>query len=68
MFEQILKIYGIPTVIIEAIMMLYRNTRSMVRFPNGDAFSEITPGILQGDTLALFTFQLSWELQCIIKK
>ena len=51
--EQILQIYGIPTETIEAIMMLYRNTRYMVRYPDGDtAFFEITTGVLQGDTLA----------------
>ena len=53
--EQILQIYGIPTETIEAIMMLYRNTRSMVRSPDGDtAFFEITTGVMQGDTLAPF--------------
>ena len=50
--EQILQIYGIPTETIEAIMMLYRNTRSMVRSPDSDtAFFEITTGVLQGVTL-----------------
>ena len=34
--EKILQIYGIPTETIEAIMMLYRNTRSMVRSHDGD--------------------------------
>ena len=57
--EQILQIYGIPTETIEAIMMLYRNTRSMVRSPDGDtAFFEINTGVLQGDTLAPFLFIL----------
>ena len=43
--------------IINAIMMLYRNIRSMVRSPDGDTtFFEITPGVLQGDTLAPFLF------------
>ena len=57
--EQILQIYGIPTETIEAIMMLYRNTRSMVRSPDGDnAFFEITTGVLQGDTIAPFLFIL----------
>ena len=57
--EQILQIYGIPTETIEAIMMLYRNTRSMVRSPDGDtAFFENTIGVLQGDTLAPFLFIL----------
>ena len=57
--EQILQIYGIPTETIEAIMMLYINTRYMVRSPDGDtAFFEITTGVLQGDTLAPFLFIL----------
>ena len=38
--------------------MLYRNTRSMVRSPDGDTFFEITTGVLQGDTLATFLFIL----------
>ena len=53
----ILRKYGIPTEIINAIMMLYRNTRSMVRSPDGDTtFFGITTGFLQGDTLAPFLF------------
>ena len=37
--------------------MLYRNTRSMVRSPDGDTtFFEITTGDLQGYTLAPFLF------------
>ena len=57
--EQILQIYGIPTETIEAIMMLYRNTRSMVRSPDSNTtFFEITTGVLKGDTLAPFLFIL----------
>ena len=57
--EQILQIYGIPTETIEAIRMLYRNTRSTVGSPDGDtAFFEIISGVLQGDTLAPFLFIL----------
>ena len=37
--------------------MLYMNTRSMVRFLDGDTqFFEITTGVLQGDTIAPFLF------------
>ena len=37
--------------------MLYNNTRSMVRSPDGDTpFFEITTRVLQGDTLAPFIF------------
>ena len=39
------------------LMMLYKNTRSMVRSPDGDTmFFDITAGVLQGDTLAPFIF------------
>ena len=35
----------------------YKNTRSMVRSPDGDTpYFEITTGVLQGDTLAPFLF------------
>ena len=38
-------------------MMLYYNTRLMVRSPDGDTpFLEITTGVLQGNTLAPFLF------------
>ena len=50
--KYILIIYGIPTEIVNAIFMLYKNTRSMVISPDGDILFDITTGILQGDTLA----------------
>ena len=55
--KNILSAYGIPTETVEAIMILYRETRSMVRSPDGDTpYFEITTGVLQGDTLAPFLF------------
>ena len=55
--KHILKSYGIPAETVNAIMMLYMNTRSMVRSPDGDTqFFEITTGILQGDMIAPFLF------------
>ena len=40
-----------------AIIMIYRNTRSMVRSPDIDKpYFEITTGVLQGNTLAPFLF------------
>ena len=49
--------YGIPEETVNAIMMLYKNTRSMVRSPDGDTpFFKITTGVLQGDTIAPFLF------------
>ena len=55
--DNILIIYGIPKDIVNAIMMLYRNTSAMVRSPDGDTpYFEITTGVLQGDTLAPYLF------------
>ena len=56
MFE-ILGLYGIPTETIEAIKVLYTNTRSSIITPDGETESfDILSGILQGDTLAPFLF------------
>ena len=53
--KYILIIYRIPTEIINVILMLYKNTRSMVISPDGDtSFFDITTGILHGDTIAQF--------------
>ena len=55
--RKILLAYGIPEETVSAIMMLYKNTKSLVRSPDGDtAFFEILAGVLQGDTLAPFLF------------
>ena len=55
--EEILHAYGIPSRIVQAVMMLYKNTRSLVRSPDGDTdFFEILAGVLQGDTLAPYLF------------
>ena len=55
--EKILLAYGIPNETVQAIMMLYKNTKSLVRSPDGDTdFFEILAGVLQGDTLAPFLF------------
>ena len=49
--------YEIPEEITNTIMMLYKNTQSMVRSPDGDtSFFKITTGVLQGDTIAPFIF------------
>ena len=46
--KEILIKYGIPEYTVNAIMMLYNNTRSLVRSPYGDThFVEITNGVLQ---------------------
>ena len=54
---QILLAYGLPKETVEAIMMLYRNTKVKVRFPDGDTDNfDIVAGVLQGDTLAPYIF------------
>ena len=53
----ILNKYGILTEIINAIIMLYINTRYMVKSPDGDStFFEITNGVLHVDTRAPLMF------------
>jgi hypothetical protein len=55
--REILIAYGIPEETVAAIMLLYQNTRSMVRSPDGDTdFFDIIAGVLQGDTLAPYLF------------
>ena len=50
--KDILNIYGIPSEIVNAILMLYKNIRSMVRSPDGDTpFFYITTEVLHGDKL-----------------
>lgn len=57
--KEIILAYGIPDEIASAIMMLYQNSKSMVRSPDGDTdFFYILAGVLQGDTLAPFLFIL----------
>ena len=52
-------------------MMLYHNTQSMVRSPDGDtSFFDIVAGVLQGDTLApyLFVICLDYVLRTSMDK
>ena len=56
MFE-ILRLYGIPDKIIEAIKVMYTDTSSTVLSTDGETLSfPILAGILQGDTLTPFLF------------
>ena len=56
--EKILLAYGIPKEIVTAIMILCRNTKSVVRSPDDDTeLFDILAGVLQGDTLAPFLFE-----------
>ena len=55
--KEILSAYGIPKETVDAIMIMYQDTRSMVRSPDGDTdFFDISAGVLQGDTLAPYVF------------
>ena len=55
--KEILLAYGIPNETVNAIMILYQNTHSKVRSPDGDTdFFDIIAGVLQGDTLAPYIF------------
>ena len=57
MMFKILKLYGIPSTIIEAIRVLYTDTSATVLSPDGETSPfDICAGILQGDTLAPFLF------------
>ena len=54
---QILRAYGIPDTIVDAINILYMDTVAQVLSPDGDTdFFKILAGVLQGDTLAPFLF------------
>ena len=65
--KDILLAYGIPHETVNGIMMLYKDTRSLVRSPDGDtSFFDITAGVLQGDTLAPFIFVIC--LDYILRK
>jgi hypothetical protein len=59
---EVLKAYGIPTKIVDAINILYKNTEAQVITPDGDTeFFRIVAGVLQGDTLALFLFIIALD-------
>ena len=50
--EQILLAYGLTKETVSAIMVLYRNTKVKVRFPDGNTdYFDIVAGVLKGDTL-----------------
>ena len=54
---QILKAYGIPTGLVDAISETYGETWANVLSPEGETeFFKITKGVLQGDTLAPYLF------------
>ena len=55
--KQALLSYGLPKETAIAMMMLYENTKEMVRSPDGGSdFFNIVAGILLGDTLTPYLF------------
>ena len=66
---KILRAYGIPSQIVEAIGSMYKNTMAKVISPDGETeLFEILAGVLQGDTLApyLFVIVLDYALRMAI--
>ena len=69
--EEILLAYGLPKETVTAIMMVYRNAKVKVRYPDGDTdYFDIIAGVLQGDTLApyLFIICLDYVLRTSVDK
>ena len=69
--EEILLAYGIPAEVVNAIMVLYKDTQAMVRSPDGDTeFFYTVAGVLQGDTIApyLFIICLDYVLRTSVDK
>ena len=69
--EQILLAYSLPQETMAAIMMLYRNTKVKVRFPDGDSeYFDFVAGVLQENTLApyLFIICLDYVLRTSVDK
>ena len=67
--REILLAYGIPLETVNAIMALYKNSKAIVRSPDGDTdFFTILAGVLQGDTLSplLFIICLDYVLRTSI--
>ena len=69
--EQILLAYGLPKETVAAIMMLYKNTKVKVRYPDGDTdYFDIVAGVQQGNALApnLFIVYLDYVLRTSVDK
>ena len=55
--EQILPAYDLPKETINAIIMLYKNTKAIVGTPEGDIdFFDIVAEVLHGDTLVTYLY------------
>ena len=59
MMLKILKAYGIPHELVQAIAKLYEGTRARVVSPDGETdYFNVLAGVLQGDTLAPYLFAI----------
>ena len=57
-----MRAYGIPSVIVDLINLLYVNTRGKVITPDGETeLFDILAGVLQGDTLAPYIFIIALD-------
>ena len=64
---EILRAYGVPDKLVEAIAVSYKETWAKVRTADGETEAfQILAGVLQGDTLApfLFIIALDYALRC----
>ena len=58
----ILKAYGIPNQIVQAIHIMYTDTTAKVLSPDGETeLFDIKAGVLQGDTLAPYLFIIALD-------
>ena len=71
MMQKILMAYGVPEKFVSMIMYMYNGCKPHTMTPDGpsDEF-EITTGVLQGDTLALFLFVIivDWAMRNAIEE
>ena len=59
---RILKAYGIPEELVNAIAKMYENTQALVPSPDGETdWFEITARVLQGDALAPHLFAIVFD-------
>ena len=59
---KILRAYGIPPRLVQAIEVMYRNARAKIVTPDGETeMFDITAGVLKDDTLAPFLFIIVFD-------